>query len=182
MVVKKQLRMVALLRGVNVGGNKKVPMKALVQVALDCGFTEVATYIQSGNLLFNAGVSTAEAETKLEKAIEARFGFQVEVIVRSAAQWNRYAAGTPFTQAQHERPNLVLLGLSKKPPKADAAKLLRERATQGELIEIQGDAVWVDFPAGVGVSKLTPAVMDRAVGSTVTARNWKTVQQLAQML
>ncbi len=174
--------MVALLRGINVGGNKKIPMQILLDVAAAAGLVEVATYIQSGNLVFGTTGSAAEAEVLLEKIIEKKFGFPVEVVVRTATQWNRYAAGCPFAAAQIERPSLLLLGLSKKPPLPDVAQKLRERAAHGERIEVKGDALWIDFQGGVGVSKLTPAVLDRAVGSTVTARNIRTVQELAQML
>lgn len=174
--------MVALLRGINVGGNKKVPMQVLRELASAAGLIDVATYIQSGNLVFGTTGTAAAAEVLLEKIIAKQFGFPVEVIVRTAAQWKGYAQGSPFATAQLERPNLVLLGLSKKAPLPDAAAKLRERAAHGELIEIKGDAVWIDFHGGVGVSKLTPAVLDRAVGSTVTARNFRTVQELQQRL
>ena len=59
---------------------------------------------------------------------------------------------------------------------------LRDRATQGEKIELVGDAIWVDFVAGVGKTKLTPSLLDKAAGSPVTMRNWNTVLKLAEML
>lgn len=175
--------MVALLRGINVGGNKKVPMQELRQLAKDCGFTEPTTYIQSGNLVFATPRTPAQAETALEKAIAAHFGFTVEVIVRTSAQWNSYAAGSPFPKAQKERPNMLLLGLSKKPPQDGAVERILERATFGEDAQLLGDgALWIDFKKGAGTSKITPAVMDKAAGSTVTTRNWNTVQALNAML
>src|SRR5207237_9857513 len=93
-----------------------------------------------------------------------------------------YAAGTPFREAQVARPNRVLLALSKCPPNPDAAGQLCALAKAGEQIQIVGDALWIDFHDGIGTSKLNPAVLDRAVGSTVTARNWTTVQKLAELL
>lgn len=173
---------VALLRGINVGGNKRVPMAALRSLAEGLGWQRVATFIQSGNLVFVSDGSRAALEEDLERALARHFGFSVEVIVRGGAAWRRYVAGTPFPDAQAARPQHVLLGLSKRPPSPEAAERLRAYCKAGERVEIAGDAIWIDFAAGVGKSKLSPAVLDRAVGSTVTARNWTTVQALATLL
>jgi uncharacterized protein (DUF1697 family) len=175
--------MVALLRGINVGGARKVPMAELRVLATRAGLGDVETYIQSGNLVFEAGrVSPKASADRLEKAIARQFGFAVDVVVRTAPQWKRYASGSPFPEAARIRPSLLLLGLSKQPCPRGAAAVLAERATQGERIEIVGDAIWVDFVKSVGKSKLTPAVFDRAAGSPVTARNWRTVLRLNEML
>jgi uncharacterized protein (DUF1697 family) len=174
--------MIALLRGINVGGHRRVPMAELRDLALAAGLSDVGSYIQSGNLTFAAALDAAAAEAALEKAIEARFGFAVDVIVRTAAQWARYAAGSPFPDAASARPNLLHLGLSKRPPKPDAAEKLKARAAAGERIELLGDAIWLDFGAGVARSKLSPAAIDKAAGSPVTARNWKTVLKLAELV
>lgn len=173
---------VALLRGINVGGNKIVPMADLRGVAEKLGFERVATFIQSGNLVFSSDLKPAAAEAALETAIERRFRFPVEVVVRTEAQWRKYTAGSPFADAETERPRLLLLGLSKQRPKAGAAEALRKVAAAGERIEIRGDGIWIDYQVGIGTSKLTPAILDRAVGSTVTARNWNTLQKLAEMI
>ena len=173
---------IALLRGINVGGNKKVPMADLRNLAAGLGWQQVQSYIQSGNLVFAAEGSGAAAEAALERELARHFGFSVEVIVRAGADWQRYAAGSPFRESQTAWPHRLLLGLSKRPPQADAAERLRAYAKAGERIELVGDALWLDFAEGIGTSKLTPAVLDRAVGSTVTARNWLTVGKLAGML
>jgi uncharacterized protein (DUF1697 family) len=177
------MKMVALLRGINVGGNRKVPMVELQSVAAKAGFTEIATYINSGNLIFNSSKLSAEqASLLLEKGIEKHFGFAVDVVIRTAAQWKKYASKSPFPDATTMRPHLLLLGLSKKPPTRNAVLLLSERANGNERIKIINDAIWVDFATGVGKSKLTPALFDKAVGSSVTMRNWKTVLKLNEML
>jgi uncharacterized protein (DUF1697 family) len=178
----KAQRMVALLRGINVGGNRKVPMPVLVELATAEGFTEVRHYINSGNLVFSAGGAPAVVEAKLQAAIEKRFGFFVDVVVRTAAQWEAYAKARPFPQSQVDRPHLVQLGLSKRPPLPGAVEALEERATAGERLKLVGDGLWIDYPAGIARTRLTPAAVDKAVGSTVTARNWKTVCALAALL
>jgi len=177
------MHMVALLRGINVGGHRKVPMAALCLAAEGAGFKDVKTYIQSGNLVFSAGrLSVAQTASRLEGAIEQRFGFAVDVIVRTEKQWQVYARSSPFPEAASDRPNLLMLGLAKMPLASAAAAYLRERAHSGERIKIVGDAIWIDFDASVGRSKLSPTVLDRAAGSAVTLRNWKTVTKLDEML
>lgn len=178
----KTSRMVALLRGINVGGKRIVPMAELRAVAEKCGLANVATYIQSGNLVFDTSLAPAAVEDALERAIEKRFGFAVEVIVRTADAWKKYVTAGAFPDAEKTRPQFLHLALPKAKPQAGAAVALAERAAAGERVVVLGDALFIDFVAGVGKSKLTPAVLDRAVGSTVTARNWKTVLELHAML
>jgi uncharacterized protein (DUF1697 family) len=172
--------MIVLLRGINVGGHRKVPMAALCDACRAAGLDDVETYIQSGNLVFSA-TSPAAAEKVVEKVIEAEFGFPVEAIARSASEWHAYAKGSPFPDAEGERANKLHLGLSKRPPQDDVAEKLAERARHGELIRRVGDAIWIDFVEGVADSKLSLPVLDRAAGSTVTMRNWRTVCKLAEM-
>ena len=172
---------IALLRGINVGGNKKIPMAELREIAGLLGWDNVQSYIQSGNLVFSASVIPSVVELALERTIQERFGFAVDVVVRTSGAWQAYAAGSPFGKAEEERPHLLHLGLSKRPPKPDAVETLRRYAAAGERVEVFDDAIWIDFAGGVARSRLTPAVLDRAVGSTVTARNWRTVQKLGEM-
>ena len=175
------MRYVALLRAVNVGGCK-LPMAQLRQVCADLGWDKVETYIQSGNVVFEAADKPAALEAALEKAVAKRFGFERPVIVRSAGQWAAYAKGSPFPEAERDEPNRLMLGLSKNPPKVDTPKLLEAKAVAGERVKLRGDALWVHYPAGAGTSKLTPALFDKAVGSPVTQRNWRTVLKINEML
>lgn len=175
--------MVALLRGVNVGGNRKVPMADLCAAAAHAGLSEVRSYIQSGNLVFDAGeLAPEQVAGLLEDCIKKRFGFPVDLVVRTSAQWAVYAKGSPFPGAAKDRPALLQLGLSKLPLHQDAAERVRERAVFGEKIKVVGDALWIDFALSVGKSKITPAVLDKAAGSPVTMRNWNTVLKLNEML
>ena len=172
---------VVLLRGINVGGKKLVPMQELRALASEARCSGVVSYIQSGNLVLSWRSSASALESTLERSIEAHFGFQVEVIARSAEDWLGYAEGTPFPDVEAERPHLLLLGLAKRPLSPDAEAVMRTRAVAGERVSIVRDAIWIDYASGVARSKLTPAVLDRAAGSTVTARNWRTVLKLAAM-
>ena len=174
-------RHVALLRAVNVGG-RKLPMAELRALAAEIGWEDAATYIQSGNLIFSAPGTPAELEARLESAIRDRFAMEVPVIVRSAAEWPRYLETNPFPKVAEAEPNRLMLMLSKLPPAPDAAERLQERARDGELVAAEGDAIWIHYPAGAGTSRLSPSLIDRSIGSPATARNYRTVLKLQEML
>jgi uncharacterized protein (DUF1697 family) len=171
-------RMVALLRAVNVGG-RKLPMAELRALCVELGWSDAATYIQSGNVVFTASGKPEAIEEKLERAIRDRFRLEVPVILRTAAQWRKLAAGNPFPD---EPPNRVMLLLSKAPPAAGAEAAIEARGRDGEQVRRAGDALWFHYPNGAGASKLTPSLIDRAVGSPATARNFNTVLKLKEML
>lgn len=170
-------RFIVLLRGINVNG-RSLPMAELKQAARDGGFPDCVTYIQSGNLVLSAKGDAADVEKAIESLIEKQFGMKVEAIARSAREFAAVAAANPFPDAVGKQ---LHLGLTKKPLKAGAVEALKERATHGEAIEAAGGGLWINFTQGVADSKLMPAVLDKAAGSTLTARNWNTVQKLIEM-
>ena len=174
-------RSVALLRAVNVGG-RKLPMAELRDLCGgELGWEEVETYIQSGNLVFRAEGPAAALEARLEKAIKDRFALDVPVMVRSAAQWAGLLAANPFADVARDEPGRLQLLVSKRPPSEDAAERLMERAQAGESVKSAGGALWFHYTAGVGTSKLTPGLIDRACGSPSTGRNWRTAVKLKEM-
>jgi uncharacterized protein (DUF1697 family) len=173
---------IGLLRGINVGGNNRIPMADLRALCGELGWSDVQTYIQSGNLIFSASGKPAALETKLQRAIETRFGFSIPIIVRSAGDWPAYIRNNPFLDACKKDPHLVMLCLSQAPPKSDATARLSERAAGGERVIHIGDALWIHFAGGVARSKISPALLDRMVGSPVTTRNWLTVLKLRELM
>jgi uncharacterized protein (DUF1697 family) len=172
---------IALLRGINVSGRNKIPMPELRSLCAEIGWQDVQSHIQSGNLVFRASARSAVLESELERAIERRFRLTIPVIVRSAADWPAYVNGNPYTSESRMEPNHVMLVLTKALPKSDAAGELQKRAANGERVVQVGDALWAYYAHGVGVSKLSPSLFDRLVGSPVTARNWNTVLELDEM-
>jgi uncharacterized protein (DUF1697 family) len=169
---------IALLRGINVGGGNRVPMAELRSMCGDLGWRGVRTYIQSGNVIFEAAGPRSSLESSLEEAIERQLGLSIPVVVRTAATWPGYVAGNPYPEASRAEPNLVMLALSKAPPAPGAVDGLLERAAKGERITLVGEALWIHYGGGVARSRLSPALFDRLVGSPVTARNWRTVLKL----
>lgn len=174
-------RMVALLRAVNVGG-RKLPMAELRAHCAALGWRDAATYIQSGNVVFDADGAPADAEAALEALIAREYGYEAPTIARTAAQWSAYAPGCPFPDAARDEPNRLLLLVSKRPPAGDAVDAIQARAAAGESVRAAGDALWIHYPDGSGTSKITPAIIDKAIGSPATSRNYRTVVTLNEML
>jgi uncharacterized protein (DUF1697 family) len=172
---------IGLLRGINVGGHNKILMSDLRTLCAEIGWSNIQTYIQSGNLIFSATGKPNALEAELNRAIERRFGLSIPVIIRPAADWSAYIQTNPFLAACKKEPHLVMLCLSQRTAKADAVMQLRERAADGERIAQVGDALWIHFPDGIARSKLSPSLLDRSAGSPVTARNWLTVLKLDEM-
>ncbi|MBV9629380.1 MAG: DUF1697 domain-containing protein [Xanthobacteraceae bacterium] len=174
---------VVLLRGINVGSTRKVPMADLRAICLKLGWTRPETYIQSGNLIVDARGNGAHVRRVLEPELVARFGLAVDVVVRGASNWVTYVAANPFANDAAAKDKMVHLYVSRDPLTSQAADVLNERARTGERIHIAGGALWIDYGApGVAGSKLTPSLIDKACGSPTTGRNWKTVLKIREML
>jgi uncharacterized protein (DUF1697 family) len=174
-------KLIALLRGINVGGRNRVPMTELRAICTELGWRNVATYVNSGNVVFTADPAPPALEAALERAIEARFRLAIPVIVRTAREWAKYLRSNPFPAESERDGDAVMLALSKAKPDAGAMAVLEERATFGERIARTGDALWIHFARGVVKSKLSPGLIDRAVGSPTTMRNWRTVLALGEL-
>ncbi len=174
--------LVALLRGINVGGHRKIAMAELRNVAEDAGLAYARSYIQSGNLVGDSSRSPEDFVFHFELFLKSYFGMDIDVMARSAADWAAFASRPAFPDAAAARPDRLMLVLSKAPPAPDAAALLTERAGHGEQIAAADGALWIHYPAGAGKTKLTPALLERAVGSPTTSRNYKTVLALQNML
>ncbi|HEY0111813.1 MAG TPA: DUF1697 domain-containing protein [Allosphingosinicella sp.] len=176
-------RFVALLRAVNVAAQRKLPMAELRALCAEIGWENIQTYIQSGNIVFSASGAGGTLEAALEKAIEARFGFPVDAMVRGAAKWDSLVAANPFPAECETEPNRVLVYIAKGATDPGALAAFEARAVHGERVRQAGEALWIHYPEGAGAkTKLTTPFVDRAAGSPVTARNWRTVVKLQEML
>ena len=174
---------VALMRGINVGSTRKLPMAELRALSIKLGLQRPETYIQSGNLIVEADIEADEVRDLLEKAIAKRFSLRVDIIVRQASQWNRYMTANPFANDAATMPKMLHLYLSRDPLKASAAKELGRKAQAGERMALAGGALWIDYGAnGAGKSKLTPLLVDKACGSPSTGRNWNSVLKIGEMI
>ena len=174
---------VALLRGINVGAPRKLPMADLRGLCVKIGLDRPQTYIQSGNLLVDAKAGSVAVRCLLEKEIAARCGFAIDVIVRAATEWESYVAANPFVHDVKVLPKMVHLYLTRDPLKSGAVKALVQRAQSGERIDVARGALWIDYGTnGVAKSKLSPTLIDKACGSPATGRNWNSVLQIGKMI
>lgn len=174
---------VALMRGINVGSARKLPMADLRALCGRLGLERPQTYIQSGNLIVDTKGDAPALRRLLEKELAARFGFAVDIIVRAAAEWEGYVAANPFAGDARAVPKMIHLYLTRDPLKAGAAKALEQRAQTGERIAVAGGALWIDYGAnGVANSKLSPPLIDKACGSPATGRNWNSVLKISEMI
>jgi len=176
------VRYVALLRGINVGGRSKVPMAELREACARLGWENVATYIQSGNIVFESEQKANALESALEAVLASQFTVETAVLVRSARRWQAYVADNPFPKEAQAEPSRLMLCLAKDRPRPGCDEALEGRAKDGERVRRVGDALWVHYPEGAGRSKLSPSLFDRLAGSPATARNWRTVLKLQEML
>ena len=169
-------RYVALLRGINVGGKHPVPMAKLRALCETLDFTDVGTYIQSGNVVFSAKKAVTPAT--FEKALRSEFGFEIPVVLRTEAELRRVIKADPFPKAER---STVHVGFMAKKPAAAAVKAIdRERFAPEEVV-VKGCELYFHLPNGMGRAKL-PAAVDRALKIPTTVRNWNTVTKLLALL
>ncbi len=164
----------AFLRGINVGGHKKVPMGELRAAAEGLGYGGVATYINSGNLVFTATEKAAALEQQLSAAIETTFGFRVDVCVRSLAQLEKILAANPYPDEDASKVTVAFLASR---PAAGLEDRLASLATEDEPFTIAGTEVYVHYGQGLGRSALAEKFTQLA-GVSATVRNVRTVEKV----
>jgi uncharacterized protein (DUF1697 family) len=172
---------IGLLRGVNVGARNRLPMAELRQIIADVGGADVRTYVQSGNAVFTAAADDRAAlAQRLAAALERAKGFRPAVLLLTCDELVQAMAANPFPEATAEPTTLHLFFLSRVPPHPDLDALERVRAG-AERYALRGMVFYLWSPGGIGRSKLA-AKAERALGVEATARNWRTVEHLAELL
>lgn len=172
---------VALLRGINVGGRHKLPMNNLLALFEDAGCRAARSYIQSGNVVFEAPAALVRrVPTLIAAAIAGEFGFEVPVVMRTAAELRKVVVDNPFARAGVDPATLAVAFLADRPTKARVARLDPKRSPSDEFI-VRGREIYLRMPNGVARSKLTNAYFDATLGTTSTARNWNTTRKLLEL-
>jgi uncharacterized protein (DUF1697 family) len=170
-------RTVALLRGINVGGNKQVPMARLREVFADLGHTDVKTYVNSGNVVFGG---RRASQRRIEDALEEAFGWRIPVVLRTRAELGAVLEADPLG-AQATNPSRYLVSFSGSADPLDASKMDGVEPGPNEAYAIIGREAYMWLPDGVQRSPLARAFVDRRFGVVLTARNWRTVGKLHAM-
>jgi uncharacterized protein (DUF1697 family) len=168
---------VAFLRGVNLGPNNKISMPELRAMAEDLGYTDVATYINSGNLIISSTKKARTLEQEISKAIKGTFGRGIDVTVRTPAQLRKILAANPYPDGN---PSQVTVAFLTKAPAADAKDKVAAVAADYEPFTIAGQEVYVHYSRGIGTSKLAEK-FSAIIGVSSTIRNIRTVEKIVAL-
>lgn len=173
------MRYAALVRGINVGGNSQVPMAQLVAMfeALDCA--AVSTYVNSGNVVFDAPATIArKVPAAISAAIATQHGFAPAIVLRTAAELAAVARATPFPGDVGKLLHVAFLAGApnrKKLPALEAA------CAAGEQLALRGKNLYLYLPGGAGRSRLSAPAIENKLGTIATMRNWNTVLKLVEL-
>lgn len=172
---------IALLRGINLGGTNRLPMKDLIAMFRDLGCKDVRTYIQSGNVVFRAETALARRLPALiTEAVSGSFGLKVPVVTRTAAELEGVANNNPFLEDGADTNALHVMFLLDRPPQSKVAALDPDHSPPDEFV-VRGREIYLRCPNGVARSKLTNQYFDSKLETTSTARNWRTVLKLLEL-
>jgi uncharacterized protein (DUF1697 family) len=173
---------VAMLRSINVGGRNRVAMPDLRALVTGLGFGDVATYVQSGNVVFTGAGTPGAAARAVEERIAADLGLEIPVIARTADQLLDLVDSNPLADADEDPTRLHVTFLSAPPDQRKVAALAALEGRFGaDRFEVVGQDVVLHCPGGYGETKLNNAYFERRLGVTATTRNWRTVCTLADM-
>ena len=171
---------IALLRGINVGGHNKLPMRDLVQLLESLGLVNVKTYIQSGNVVFQSERTDLPAlSNEIGTAVQDSHGFTPRVLLLRLADLETAVSQNPFPEAQDNHKTLHFYFLETSPTNPDVARLEAAK-TDTERFAIIDKMLYLHAPDGIGRSKLA-AKVEAALGVATTARNWRTVRKILEI-
>jgi uncharacterized protein (DUF1697 family) len=171
---------VAMLRGVNVGGNT-LKMEWLRQACETLGLREVRTYVQSGNLVFKSQLSASKLAQTLKAMVDAQTRLPVSVVVRTADDLQNVVAGNPFLKQKGVNPTKLHVTFLDKAPAKPALDRLDALAGKRDEYRLAGREIYLHCPINYGETKLSNAAIEKAVAVGATTRNWKTVTTLQAM-
>ena len=166
---------VALLRGVNVGGAAKLAMADLRRIAEGCGFTDVRTYVQSGNVVFRTGGSAAKVAAALRSALAAEASIDAAIAIRTATQLASVVERCPFDDTANVHVTFLVEGAKRATPNVDAEQFAPERFAVGRR------EIYLYLPNGIGRSKMAAALGRGGAAADGTTRNWRTVTTVLEM-
>ena len=169
---------IVLIKGINVGGHKKVPMAELRELLIKSGFENVQTYIQSGNVILEALEKRNSIENKIQKAILTHFGFEVSVLVKTRQDLKRIFDACPFSE---EKKKLSYFMLLHDTPDGDLIKSASEKTYVDEEYKIINNCIYFFCEKGFGQAKFNANFFERKLKTFATARNYNTMEKLIAM-
>mgnify|MGYP003383391503 CR=1 FL=1 len=173
---------ISMLRGINVGGHKKIKMADLRAMYQALGFSNVASYVQSGNVVFDSLESDSAAlTTTIETHIETTFGFPVSVFIRDADDFRRIIDGNPFAARENVNPARLFVTFLNQPLSEATTDVLVVPPDSNDEFVVAGDVIYLFCPNGSGRSKLAAAISGNKLRTPSTTRNWNTILALYSM-
>jgi len=172
---------IALLRGINVSGQKKLKMAELKSVLSDAGLLEVQTYIQSGNVVFESDKSPETSQNLIQKVILEAFGFEVPTLVLLQSELQKIVSSNPFLDHIEETKKLYVCFLLEEPTN-DRTQILKEADLKGDEYMIKGEKIlYTCYHKGMGKTKMDNNFLEAKLKVKATTRNWRTVSTLAEL-
>jgi len=176
-------RYVSILRGINVSGQKKIKMEDLKTIFESLGLANVCTYIQSGNVVFDATTDKAEKIAKqIEHAIQKSYGFEVPVLLRTRAEMNKIIKANPFLEDKKLDTSKMHVTFLERPPGRSVLQNFKPGSLGEDRYSIRGADVFLYCPGGYGKTRLSNHFIEKHFGVRATTRNWKTVNVVTDML
>jgi len=173
---------VSMLRGVNLGPHNRVKMEQLRALYVSLKLREPQTYVQSGNVIFKTDEQDLSKLTKrIESAIEGKFGFQSDVVLRSAAELRGVVARNPFAKRRRIEPSKLLVTFLARDPSEEARVAVRAIQCAPDELWIGGREAYIYFPNGVGRPKLPWHTIPKILKVPGTGRNWNSVTKMLEI-
>ncbi len=174
---------VLLLRGINVGGRNRLPMADLRSLVASVGFHDVATYLQSGNVVATGPGTAVDAAARVAATIHDELGLTVPVVARSSGEWAAVLAQNPFQDLEDDPTKLHVTFLAAVPDAARVASLVAEadQFAPDRLVVVSAE-VFLHCPSGYGRTPLQNMFLERRLGEVATTRNWRTVEALGELI
>ena len=174
---------ISILRSINVSGQKKILMADLKALYESLHFKEVATFIQSGNVVFKSDSKLTDVQLaqKIEKAIGAKYNFDVPVIIRSIEEWKKAISQNPFVREKNiDLKKLHITFLSEVPASENVESIKSNDYLPDQFVIIEKE-IYLHTPEGYGETKLSNNFFEKKLKTKATTRNWNTINKLFEM-
>ena len=173
---------IAMLRGVNVGGHNKIKMEALRALCTKLKLRDACTYVQSGNVIFKTEErDLAPLAKRLQNAIERDFSFHPDIILRTSSELRDVIARNPFAKRRDIAPNKLLVTFLANDPGEEARNRAAKIKTEPEELRIDRREVYIYFPNGMARPKMAWPTIERMLQTSGTGRNWNSVTKMLEI-
>jgi uncharacterized protein (DUF1697 family) len=172
---------IIFLRGINVGGNAKVSMDILKKALIAKEYSNVKTYINSGNLLVSTPQDKIPLIEDVREIIKTQFGISVELIVKTKSELDYILTQDPFDKGNETDNSKKIVAMLSKKIDPEKTQVFKEDSKIEENFYVNGDLLYIYYHNGAGQSKFTNNYIEKKLKVTSTARNWNTILKMAEM-